>query len=256
MVAELLDGLPDGAVLDLRVGAFWTAVVTELDGQRRCGLASNLREVAHHHSHGPAVQAAGRLTESSARQLTRLSSSKSVIEAAVGLAALNALLPRLEDRWVECNAEEVIAHHGSGKRVALVGHFPFVDRLRERVGSLRVLEQHPQAGDLPAEAAAKELPRAEVVAITGTTLLNHTFEPLMALRNPEALVLMLGPSTPLSPIMFRHGVDLLSGSAVDDIDAVLRAVSQGANFRQVHHYGVRLVTMMREAAMGLGYLRR
>jgi hypothetical protein len=30
---------------------------------------------------------------------------------------------------------------------------------------------------------------------------------------------------------------------VEDVDSVLRAASQAANFRQVHHQGVRLVTM-------------
>jgi uncharacterized protein (DUF4213/DUF364 family) len=56
-------------------------------------------------------------------------------------------------------------------------------------------------------------------------------------------VLVLGPSTPLSPILFDHGAHLLSGSVVEDIESVLRAVAQGANFRQVHQQGVRLVTM-------------
>ena len=57
------------------------------------------------------------------------------------------------------------------------------------------------------------------------------------------MVLVLGPSTPLSPLLFEYGVHLLSGSVVEDIEAVLQAVSQGANFRQVHQYGVHLVTM-------------
>ncbi len=86
---------------------------------------------------------------------------------------------------------------------------------------------------------------ADIVAISGTTLINHTFEELMTLCRPDALVLVLGPSTPLSPVMFDYGVDILSGSVVVSTDAVLRAVSEGANFRQVHPYGVRLVTMQR-----------
>ncbi len=77
------------------------------------------------------------------------------------------------------------------------------------------------------------------------TLLNHTFDGLLALRRPDAPVMLLGPSTPLAPLLFDRGVDLLSGSVVEDIDAVLRGVSQGANFRQLHRLGVRLVTMTR-----------
>jgi uncharacterized protein (DUF4213/DUF364 family) len=167
------------------------------------------------------------------------------MEAALGIAAINALLPRHEELWTDLNAEEVIVQHGADKRVALVGHFPFTPRLRQEVGTLWVLEQEPRGEDLPAELATHVLPEADVIAMTGTTLINHTFEELMALRRPEALVLVLGPSTPLSPLLFEHGVHLLSGAVVEDVEAVLRAVSQGANFRQLHQQGVRLVTMQK-----------
>jgi uncharacterized protein (DUF4213/DUF364 family) len=184
--------------------------------------------------------------ERSGRHLAELARSDSIMETAIGVAAINALLPPYEEQWVDVNAEEVIAGQGGGKGVVVVGHFPFIPRLRERVGRLWVLEQQPRGGDLPAEAAAEVVPQADVLAITGTTLINRTFESLMALRRPEALVLLLGPSTPLSPVLFDHGVRLLSGAVVEDIDSVLRAVSQAANFRQVHQQGVRLVTMRKE----------
>jgi len=189
------------------------------------------------------VRDAGFLLERRGLELAMLARSTSPMEAAVGIAAINALLPAPEGRWADLNAEEVLAELGAGKRVALVGHFPFVPRLRERSGTLWVLEQHPRGEDLPVEAAADVIPHADVLAISGTTLINHTFEGLMALRRPEAVVLVLGPSTPLSPILFDHGVHILSGTVVEDVEAVLRAVSQGANFLQIRRQGVRLVTM-------------
>lgn len=242
---QLLATVPDGPVLEVRVGAFWTAVLVNLDGQPRCGLASTLRRGGHHHGAGPEVPEAGRLLARSARQLAELARSASPMEASIGMAALNALLPRHESRWVDLNAEAVMAEHGAGKQVALVGHFPFIPRLEERVGKLWVLENRPRDRDLPAEAAPEVIPRADLVAITGTTMINHTFDELLALCRPEAMVLVLGPSTPLSPLLFERGVDLLSGSIVEDIEAVLQAVSQGANFRQVKRFGVRLVTMQK-----------
>jgi hypothetical protein len=42
---------------------------------------------------------------------------------------------------------------------------------------------------------------------------------------------------------------LLSGSVVEEIDAVLQGVSQGAGFRQLHRLGVRLVTMHRDQGL-------
>jgi uncharacterized protein (DUF4213/DUF364 family) len=161
------------------------------------------------------------------------------------VAAINALLPHHPDAWIDLNAENVLAKHGAGKRVALIGHFPFVDRLREDVGELLVLEQNPQPGDFPAAAAAEILPQVDVVAITGTSLINHTLDELRALCSTKALIILLGPSTPLSPVLFDHGIDILCGSVVTTIEPVFKIIGQGGNFRQVRRAGVRTVTMVR-----------
>ncbi len=244
ILEDLLATLPDAPVHTVLIGTHWTAVIVESQGRRRGGLATSMRpEVDHHHGAGPAVPDAGRLHQWSGRALAELIRSDSPPEVSVGMAAINALLPHDEGAWVDLNAQVVIAERGAGKHVALVGHFPFVPRLRERVGRLSVLELRPRADDLPASAAAEVIPQADVVALTSLTLLNGTFDGLVHLCRPDALVLLLGPSTPLSPLLFDYGVHILSGTVVKDVDAVLHMVSQGANFRQVRRAGVRLVTM-------------
>ena len=246
LIDELLITTPNGVVREIRVGPFITAVVVEVDGLQRCGLASTADEAeSHHHSGQPAVRNAGRLEEHSARELAELARSAGPMETTIGMATINALLPTYEEQAVEINAFDVIAEEGKGKNVALVGHFPFVPRLQEQVGKLWVLEQEPQGTDLPAEAAPDIIPQADVIAMTGVTLINHTFEELMALRRPETPVIMLGPTTPLSPILFDHDIDILSGAVVEDTDVVLRSVSQGATFRQARQQGVRLMTMQK-----------
>ncbi|MFN2149618.1 MAG: Rossmann-like domain-containing protein, partial [Anaerolineales bacterium] len=110
---------------------------------------------------------------------------------------------------------------------------------------LSVLSSNPRPGDLPASAAPQVIPSADLVAITGMTLINHTLESLLELCSRQALVMILGPSTPLSPVLFDHGVDLLSGSLVTDRNAVMQVAGQGGNFRQIHRAGVRLVTVER-----------
>ena len=94
-----------------------------------------------------------------------------------------------------------------------------------------------------AEEASCILPQADVAAITGTALINHTLDELLDLCRPETSVMVLGPSTPLSPVLFDHGVDVISGTVVVDTDLVLTLIGQGATFRQVHGPGVRLLTM-------------
>ncbi|MGD8857809.1 MAG: DUF364 domain-containing protein [Chloroflexota bacterium] len=244
LLDEILDTLLDGWVTSVLIGLHWTAVMAEVGGQRRCGLASTLSGPHRHHGQADVPQA-GQLEIRSGAALAALAKADQPTQASVGVAAINALLPQLPEAWVDLNAEEVLAREGAGKRVALIGHFPFVDGLHSRVGELSVLEQRPQPGDLPASAAAEILPQAEVVAISGTTVINHTLEGLLALCSEEAMIILLGPSTPLSPVLFDHGVDLLCGSVVTDIEAVLRVAGQGGNFRQVRRAGVRTVTMAR-----------
>jgi len=76
-------------------------------------------------------------------------------------------------------------------------------------------------------------------------LINHTLPDLLAHVNPEAFVILLGPSTPLSPLLFEFGIDWLAGAILTKTEPVLQAVSQGADFRQLHRFGVRLVNMAR-----------
>jgi uncharacterized protein (DUF4213/DUF364 family) len=125
--------------------------------------------------------------------------------------------------------------------VALVGHFPFIPKLRQTAAKLWVIEQNPAEDEHPAESAADLIPQADIVAITGSSLVNHTLDDLLALCRPDADVMVLGPSTPLSPVLFDHGATIISGTRVVDEAAVLRTVGQGAAFRQVN--GVKLLTL-------------
>ncbi|MDD3824722.1 MAG: DUF364 domain-containing protein [Anaerolineae bacterium] len=237
LLAELKTDAP---VRQVVVGAFWTAVVLE-SNPIRAGLGSTLH--GEHHDEGPPVREPGRLRERSGRELAELLRSPQILEASVGMAALNALLDVDESSCVDLNAEDLIVERGAGKRVAIVGHFPFVDRVRQVARESWVLELRPRPGDLAAGQAVDVLPQADVVALTGTSLLNHTFDDLVALCRPEAFVVLLGASAPLSPVLLERGVDAVSGTKVVDVAAAVRAVSEGATFRQIP--GKRLLTMAR-----------
>jgi uncharacterized protein (DUF4213/DUF364 family) len=241
---RLLAGLDEDApVQQILVGAFWTAVVLDTDPPR-CGLASTLR--AESGGPWPAVREPGRLQGRSGRELAGLLRSERILEASIGMAAYNALLQVDGSPLTEANAEEYILARGTGKRVAIVGHFPFIDRVRAAAAECWVLELRPGPGDLPAEQADVVLPQADVVALTGTSLLNHTFDDLRALCRPEAFVLLLGPSVPMVPLLFELGMDALSGTVVDDPARVLLSVGQGASFRQIKRGGgLRLLTWVK-----------
>jgi uncharacterized protein (DUF4213/DUF364 family) len=240
IVEQLLASLPAGpvALRDVRIGPFWTVVWSELGA----GLASTQHGAHTPHGH-QGVRWAGDLLQHSTQELAALLRCDSPLEASLGMAAVNALLPVDEAALTDRNASQEIIQRGRGKRVVIVGHFPFIPQVRKAVGHLDVLELHPGPGDLPASAAIDVIPEADVVAITGTALLNNTFDALIALCHPEAFVLMLGPTTPMSALLFDCGVHLLAGTVVTDPPAALATASQAAIFPQMR--GVRLVTMVR-----------
>ena len=225
----------DSVVREVHTCVFWTAVLS-----KHWGLASTFHEP--HPEHRP-VRNAGGLTGLSALELAQYARSDNVLEASIGMAAINSLIDVDEARCVEENAFDVLARKASNRNVAIVGHFPWIPKLRSIARKLRVIEQRPQEGDLPAEAAEEVLPQADVVGLTGTSFINHTFDRLLVLSK-NSFVVILGPTTPLSPVLFDYGVDILAGVTVVEPDKTIRSISQGAIFSQVK--GVRLVTMAKE----------
>ncbi|MFH1799311.1 MAG: DUF364 domain-containing protein [Candidatus Omnitrophota bacterium] len=227
----------DAPVREIRQGVFHTGVLT-----RHCGLAATLPKDALRQE-PPLVKEAGFLLSKAPRELVKLAYSESILEAAIGMAAINSLIEIDEDSCVELNAAELILEKGEGKRVAIVGHFPFVPKVRQQARELWIIEKNPKRGDFTEADADRLIPRADVVAITGTALTNHTLESLLKLCDPQAYVIMLGDTVPLCPILFDYGVDALSGTKVVDTELALRCVSQGANFRQIK--GTRRLTMVK-----------
>jgi len=226
----------DAKVRDIRMGLFHTAVLT-----RNCGLAATLPRDALRQEQ-PSVREPGRLLEKSALELLRMSYSDNILEAAIGMAAINSMLEVNDKQCRELNASQLIAEKGKDKKVAIIGHFPFIPRLREVAKQLWVIEKNPREGDFTEAEAENFVPRADVVGITGTAFTNHTIEKLLALCRPEAYVVIVGDTAPLSPVLFDHGIDAVSGTKVTDPQLALNCVSQGATYPQIK--GVRQLTMV------------
>jgi len=228
----------EAPVKDIRQGVFHTGVMT-----RYCGLAATLPRDALRQD-PPNVKEPGFLTEKSAFELARLAYSESILEASIGVAAINSLLEVDENLCIEINAAEIIMEKGKGKKVAIVGHFPFVKRVREVADKLWVIEKNPREGDFSENDGESLIPQADIVAITGTSLTNHSFDNLISLCNKNAFIIMLGDTVPLSSVLFDYGVDAISGTRVVDAELALRCVSEGANFRQIK--GTRRLTMLKK----------
>lgn len=223
----------DFQVKSVHTCVFWTAVITKY-----CGLSSTFRDEGVPHDRG--VKDVGNLTRKTALELAEYAKSKSLLEASIGMATINSLIDIDESRCIEKNAFEIILEKGKDKNVAIVGHFPWIPKLKGKTKNLWVLEQRLREGDLPAREADRVLPQCDVVGITGTSFINHTLEGLLNLCK-EAYILLIGPTSPISPILFDYGIDAICGSKIIDPDKLIRSISEGATFKEVN--GVRLLTL-------------
>jgi len=238
-ISEILSALPAEPVpvKNVLIGVHWTLVTS-----KHSGLGSTLVNCGPHgHSH---MRDVGNLLEKSAQDLAGWLESDNLLEASVGIAAINSLIDVDENRLrQDVNASEVIKERSKAKNLVIVGHFPFANRMKGIARNLWVIEKNPYGDDFPEEAAQDFIPQADVVAITGTAIINHTIDGLLSLCRPETTVMILGPSTPLVPQLFERGIKYLSGSRVVDEHAARLTIQQGAGFPQVK--GVQVVTMVR-----------
>lgn len=238
LIEKILNSLPTEPmpIRKVVIGVHWTLVCS-----KHCGLGSTLvGEGPHGHSQ---IRDVGILHKKSAQELAQWILSNTLLEASIGIAAINSLIDVDDTQVEQANASEIIERHARDKNLVVIGHFPFVERLRPMLKNCWVIEKRPYGDDFPEETAQTFIPQADVVAISGTAFINHSMDGLLSLCHPGSMVMILGPSTPLSPLLFDHGISFLSGSRVIDAESAGITIQQGASFPQVN--GVRLVTMTR-----------
>jgi uncharacterized protein len=231
----------DYPVQEVLIGLHWTAVQS-----RYLGLAATQADESCCYAED--IRDAGCLHEKSAYELAEYLRSSRPLEASVGMAALNSFLPVDEQSVVALNARDLLIQKSQGRRAALVGHFQFTEDIRRVAAQLWVLELDPAPGDLPATDASQYLPQADVIGITASTLLNGTFEDLARLVPDETLLVMLGPTTPLSPVLFDYGIDVLAGARVSDQGHILRLIGQSSPLHRPA--GLQRLTLVRERSLG------
>ncbi len=178
----------------------------------------------------------------SAQELAQLIYDDNPLKSSLGVAALNSLLPDPEPEDIaDINAGDLIMDLGKGKNVVVVGHFPFVERMQGCFNNFKIFEKKPQFGDLKAELMPEYLPAADVVAITATTISNKSLATILSGCSAAATKLIVGPSTPVSPIMFELGFKYVAGTIVKDKKVVRQGIVEGLAFKQIQ--GVRHVIL-------------
>lgn len=177
----------------------------------------------------------GRMHEMTTGALAGLLHSDRIIEAAIGLAAINASidLDILKNSLINKNAVQVLREKGRGKNVSIIGHFPFIENLIKDglCENVWVFELNPKSSDdLSSDLIPEYVPQSDVVLISGTTIINHSFQGIVGLCD-KSYNIVLGPSTPLTPRLFDFGIDAICGVIVIDKEKARLSFAQGARYR-------------------------
>lgn len=241
---DLIDAIPDNLFISqCLAGQSWFLVRSE-----GLGVAMAPRECKGDFS------LAGSMAGRRVRDVACWIKSWNLNEAAIGLAAINSALNgpagvtrncgNALDDSVDVDVFAYLKEQLRGKRVAVIGHFHNLENLAP-ICELSILERFPLAGDYPDPACEYILPKQDFVIMTATTLINKTMPRLLELSR-DAKVAIAGPSTPLHPLMFRHGVDLLGGLVVEDEEKVWTVVQEGGR-HSLFTSGSRMVKVSCEA---------
>ena len=228
LISDLND--KDTEVKDVHVGYAWIGVLS-----KNCGVAKNYGTM-----HESRVKDLGELTGKTAIELAKYTKSWNMIEAGIGLAAINSLI---EPRGKKLNTLDFLLENADGKKIAMVGHFPKVSPLRDRADELWILEKNPRSGDLPDTACEYLIPNADIVVITSSAIINKSIERLLELSNGYTIV--LGPSTPMSPVLFEYGVDMIAGIKVIDEERMMKKIVQGGGMVKQFEDSLEFLVMQR-----------
>jgi uncharacterized protein (DUF4213/DUF364 family) len=149
------------------------------------------------------------------------------LRVSVGMSCLNSALPVPEEAF-DGNAIAPFIKRAGRLRTCFIGHFPVADLWRERSYPVNIVELFPQPGDIHWDRSREVLAEADLVFITGLTLVNGTF-PEVIRRTPNALYrVLLGPTVPLSPVLLDYGVHLIGSTLILDVDRAVDCCRWGA----------------------------
>ncbi len=231
----LISHVPEHVLVEhVHMGPVWTIV----HAGSYCGIAVTVNEQE------ALLPPCSHLVGASLRDVARLCKSWDFPMASVGTAALNAFynspqtLRSLPGLQTTENGFIDYADAVANKKAAVIGHFFTLENHLAQAASVSVLERKPWPGDYPDSACEYILPGQDFVFITGSAFVNKTLPRLLQL-SVGGKAIVLGPSTPISPVLFDFGADELSGLSPDFL-SLEQTVIVGQGNVKMSRYGTRV----------------
>ena len=196
-------------------------------------------------SSAKAMPLSGRLGDRPVRDYLKDLTSDNILRKALAIATLNALsalcweeMPDKPYTLLEGkDAFDDVDIHPGQNAVVIGALVPVLKRLIQEKVPFRVLELDSSTlkGEelnhyAPANEAPQHVPHADLLVITGTTLINDTLPELLNLAKPGAQIIVTGPTASMLPeAFFKRGVTVLGGILVTKPDELLDLISEGGS---------------------------
>jgi len=256
--------LDDIAVERAVIGLFFTGVKLTTGHAGACATPlKSIPEAVCCPSSAMAMPFPGKMKGKPARDAIKEVFSDHGIRRAVGIATLNALAALCWERRPHPGVEllrgvdafDANSYRPDDRTVVIGAFVPFLKELKRRKLPFLVLEKDPEtlkAEEMPfyrpAEMAREVVPLADVLLITGTTLLNDTLEDLLSWARPEARVTVVGPTVGLLPDAFlARGADILGGVQITRPDDFLDLLAEGGSGYHFFGRAAEKVVLVRRA---------
>ena len=194
-----------------------------------------------------AMPLSGRLTKRSIEETLADLNSNNILRKTLAIATLNALSASCWNAGeakrggyaleLDKNTFDEVEIPVEGKTVVVGALVPILKRLIKSHADFTVLEMDKRTlkgAELDHYAPPKDaqlyIPDADLVVITGVTVLNDTLPDLLQLVKPGAQVVVTGPTASMLPdVFFTHGVTMMGGVLVTKPDEVLDCISEGGS---------------------------
>lgn len=250
--SKLKENIQDIKVERAVVGLFFTGVKLNTGSAGICATPiKEIPEAVCCPSSARSMPNAGRLKDRPVMKYLNDVLSSTPLKRTIGIAVLSALssycwekgLVKGYNRKTSVDATDYLKIKDESHPVLIGAIVPILRILKERKKPFSVIELDPRTLKpdempfyVPVEKTGDIVPEADVLVITGTTLINGTLEGILELTRPDAQVVVLGPTASLLPhAFFKRGVDILGGDTVTNPDKMLDVLAEGGS--GYHLYG-------------------
>jgi uncharacterized protein (DUF4213/DUF364 family) len=231
---------------DLVIGIFFTGVKLSTG---HAGVASTpigeIPEAVCCPTSAARMPQAGNLEDKPVAEILKYSLDPNVLKSAMGIATLNAVSQLILETTDALNYPTINDKDGfdllniqPNETVSIIGAFgPYIRRLKRMGNPFSIIEKNPQTLRpdemkyfVPESEMRSALEKSDVLIITGTTIVNHTIDPILSFVKNGIRTAMIGPTASMIPdAFFKRGVHVMAGVRILNADLMIKILKQGGS---------------------------